>query len=270
MAVVNIDAGADGIARVAINRPDKRNALDDEVRAALIEVLPRLLADDGVRAVLLAGEGGHFCAGGDIASMEGLDAPAARARMKASHRIVREIAAAEKPVVTAIEGYAVGAGAGLAMLGDTAVIAENGTIGFPFFRMGLIPDYAILHTLPRRAGGARARQILLHARMVPARDAVDMGLADEIAPPGGAEEAARERARALAAMPPFAFAVAKRQLGLWPESLEAALEMEALGQAGCFGAAEFREGFAAFAEKRPPDFRGAGRRGGGAEEGAPA
>ena len=257
MAAVNVERRTDGIARVAINRPDKRNALNDEVRNALISQLPVLLADDSVHAVLLAGEGGHFCAGGDIATMEGLDSKGARARMKANHRIVRTIVEAEKPVVTAIEGYAVGAGAGLAMLGDTAVIAEGGTIGFPFFRVGLIPDYAILFTLPRRAGGARARQILLHARMVKAAEAVETGLADEIVPQGRAEETAIERALALASMPPFAFALAKRQLGLWPDSLDAALEMEALAQAGCFGAGEFREGFAAFMEKRQPDFRGA-------------
>ena len=88
--------------------------------------------------------------------MEGLDAKGARARMKDNHKIVRMIAEAEKPVVTAIEGFAVGAGAGLAMLGDTVIIAEGGTIGFPFFKVGLIPDYGILHTLP----GVRAAQKL--------------------------------------------------------------------------------------------------------------
>lgn len=254
MNVVNIER-RDGIARVAINRPDKRNALNDDVRNLLIAELPKLLGDDAVRAIVLTGEGGHFCAGGDIASMEKLDSKGARARMKANHLIVRMIAEAEKPVVTAVEGFAVGAGAGLAMLGDTAVIAEKGTIGFPFFRVGLIPDYGILHTLPRRAGGAKARQILLYAKMVKAADAVKMGLTDELVPEGSAEEVAVERAQELAAMPPFAFAIAKRQLGLAPVSLDAALEMEALAQAGCFGADEFREGFTAFMEKRDPEFR---------------
>ena len=255
MAVVNIERRADGIARVAINRPDKRNALNDEVRNTLIAELPGIIADGSVHALVLTGEGGHFCAGGDIASMKGLDSKGARARMKANHQIVRMIAEAEKPVVTAIEGFAVGAGAGLAMLGDTAVIAESGTIGFPFFKVGLIPDYGILHTLPRRAGGAKARQILLYAKMVKAADAVRMGLADELVPEGTAEEVAVERAHELAAMPPFAFAIAKQQLGLAPVKLDEALEMEALAQAGCFGADEFTEGFAAFMEKRPPVFR---------------
>ena len=248
MAVVNIERRTDGIARVAINRPDKRNALNDEVRNTLIAELPGILGDEAVHALVLTGEGGHFCAGGDIASMEGLNSKGARARMKANHQIVRLIAEAEKPVVTAIEGFAVGAGAGVAMLGDTAVVAEGGTIGFPFFKVGLIPDYGILHTLPRRAGGAKARQILLYAKMVKAEEAVAFGLADELVVEGTAEEIAIERARTLAAMPPFAF-------GLAPVKLEEALEMEALAQAGCFGADEFTEGFTAFMEKRAPVFR---------------
>ncbi|MEE2722098.1 MAG: enoyl-CoA hydratase/isomerase family protein [Pseudomonadota bacterium] len=256
MSVVNIECRADGISRVAINRPEKRNALNDEVRRTLIAELPGLLRDDAVHGLVVTGEGGHFCAGGDIASMEGLNSKAARGRMKDNHQIVRMIAECEKPVVTAIEGFAVGAGAGLAMLGDTAVIADGGTIGFPFFRVGLIPDYGILHTLPRRAGGAKARQILLYAQMVKAAEAVDLGLADELVGEGKAEEVAIERALTLAKMPPFAFGIAKQQLGLAPVKLEEALEMEALAQAGCFGADEFTEGFTAFMEKRAPLFRG--------------
>ena len=155
--------------------------------------------------------------------------------------------------MTAVEGYAVGAGAGLAMLGDTAVIADSGTIGFPFFRVGLIPDYGILHTLPRRVGGAKARQVLLYAQMVKASDAVAWGLADELVADGKAEEVAIERAN-LGANAALAFAIAKQQLGLAPVKLEEALEMEALAQAGCFGADEFLEG-SAFMEKRNPVFR---------------
>ena len=253
--VLTIDRPEEGIARIGLNRPEKRNALDPELRLALIAGIESVLEDSSVRAVILAGNGGHFCAGGDIASMEGLDAAAGRARMKSNHRMVRLIAEAEKPVLAAVEGYAVGAGAGIALLADTVVIAETGAIGFPFFRVGLIPDYAILHTLPRRVGAARARQILLYARMMRGADAVEAGLADELAPEGGAEAVALERARELAAMPALAFALAKRQIGLAPVSLEAALEMEALGQASNFTTADFAEGRAAFREKRAPDFR---------------
>lgn len=253
--VLTIDRPEEGIARIGLNRPEKRNALDPELRLALIAGIESVLEDSSIRAVILAGNGGHFCAGGDIASMEGLDAAAGRARMKSNHRMVRLIAEAEKPVVAAVEGYAVGAGAGIALLADTVVLAETGAIGFPFFKVGLIPDYAILHTLPRRVGAAKARQILLYARMLRGADAVEARLADELTPEGGAEAVALERARELAAMPALAFALAKQQIGLAPVSLEAALEMEALGQASNFTTADFAEGRAAFREKRAPDFR---------------
>jgi enoyl-CoA hydratase/carnithine racemase len=252
---VNVDRGADGIARVALNRPEKRNALNEELRKGLIETLGTLLDDPAVHGLVLTGDGGHFCAGGDIDSMAGLDAPAGRTRMRLNHRIVRLLADCEKPVVAAVEGYAVGAGAGLALLADTVICADGATIGFPFFRVGLIPDYGLLFTLARRVGDARARQLLLYARMVEAKEAVALGLADELTPLGGAEAVARERAKALAAMPTYAFAAAKRQLWLAPQSLAAALESEALAQAACFTTGDFAEGRAAFRDRRPPSFR---------------
>jgi len=255
MSVVKVERLADSIARIAINRPDKRNALNADTRTALIAALEDVLYDDAVHAVVLGSEGGYFCAGGDIDSMAGLDARAGRTRMKQNHRIVRLLAESEKPLVAAVEGYGVGAGAGLALLADTIVLGESAVIGFPFFNVGLIPDYGILHTLPRRVGDARARQLLLYARMVKGRDALDVGLADEVVPDGTAEEVAFARARSLAAMPPFAFALARRQLGTAPVSLEAALEMEAMGQASCFLTADFQEGRTAFLEKRKPKFR---------------
>lgn len=253
--VVTIERPEDGIVRIGLNRPEKRNALDPELRLALIDAMAGASVDDSVHAIILTGNGGHFCAGGDIASMAGLDAPTGRARMKSNHTLVRLIAECEKPVIAAVEGYAVGAGAGIAMLADTVVLAETGAIGFPFFKLGLIPDLGILFSLPRRVGQARARQILLYARMLRGADAVEAGLVDELAPEGGAEAVAMERARTLAAMPPFAFALCKRQIGLAPVSLESALEMEALAQASCMGTDDFAEGRAAFGEKRPANFR---------------
>ncbi len=254
-AVVTIERPETGIVRIGLNRPGKRNALDPDLRLALIETMARATTDETVHAILIAGNGGHFCAGGDIASMSGLDAATGRARMRSNHRMVRLVAESEKPVIAAVEGYAVGAGAGLALLADTVVLAETGAIGFPFFKVGLMPDYGILFSLPRRVGQARARQILLYARMLRGRDALAAGLADEIAPDGGAEALALERARELAAMPAYAFALCKRQIGLAPVSLDAALEMEALGQASCFATEDFAEGRTAFAEKRAPRFR---------------
>ncbi len=255
MAVVLTETIAPGIVRIAINRPDRRNAVNPEARGALIEAVSAALDDDAVVAIVLGSTDGHFCAGGDIDSMAGLDVGSARVRMKQNHRLVRLLAEAEKPLIAAVEGFAVGAGAGLALLCDTIVLAKSGAIGFPFFRVGLTPDYGILHTLPRRVGAARARQILLYARMLKGQEAVNDGLADELVPDGEAEIWALERAQELAAMPPHSFALTKRHLALQPQTLEAALEMEAMAQSLAFVGPEFEEGRAAFREKRKPKFR---------------
>ncbi|MGE3931979.1 MAG: enoyl-CoA hydratase/isomerase family protein [Rhodospirillaceae bacterium] len=255
MTVVLVDRPAEAIMRIALNRPDKRNALNPELRLALIDALAAALDDAACAAIVLTGAGGHFCAGGDIDSMAGMTVQDSRARMKSNHKLVAMVANAEKPVIAAVEGYAVGAGAGLALLADTLVLGEGGSIGFPFFKIGLIPDYGILWSLPRRVGAARARQILLYARMLKGRAALDAGVVDEVVPDGTAADRAVALATELAAMPRHAFALAKRQLALQPLSLDAALEMEAIGQGVSQQTSEFTEGRNAFLEKRPPKFR---------------
>jgi 2-(1,2-epoxy-1,2-dihydrophenyl)acetyl-CoA isomerase len=256
MTLLTIETPASGICRIGLNRTDKRNALNPEIRYALIDAFQAALDDEAVHAVILAGNGGHFCAGGDIDSMVGLTPQSGRTRMKVNHRVVRLMAESEKPIIAAVSGFAVGAGAGLALLADTIVMGEGATIGFPFFRVGLVPDYGILHTLPRRVGAARARQILLYARMMKGSEAFEAGLADEMVADDAVEDRAVALAQELAKMPPHAFGIAKRQLGLFPVSLDSALEMEAMAQASSFATSEFAEGRAAFGEKRKPDFRG--------------
>ncbi len=255
MTIVVSEIAAPGIARIAINRPDKRNAVSPEARNALIEAVGAALTDASVRAIVIGSTAGHFCAGGDIDSMIDLDVASGRTRMKDNHRMVRVLAEAEKPIVAGVEGFAMGAGAGMALLCDSIVLAESGALGFPFFRIGLTPDYGILFTLARRVGGARARQILLRAQMLKGKDAVDMGLADELVADGGAEARAIELAQELGDMPPHAFALTKRHLAMEPQSLEAALEMEAMSQSLAFVGDELTEGRAAFLEKRKPKFR---------------
>lgn len=255
MPIVVSDTVAPGIARIAINRPDKRNAVSPEARNALIDAVTASLTDNSVRAIVIGSTEGHFCAGGDIDSMTDLNVASGRTRMKDNHRMVRLLAEAEKPIVAGVEGFAVGAGAGIALLCDSIVLAESGALGFPFFRIGLTPDYGILFTLARRVGGARARQILLRAQMLKGQAAIDVGLADELVSDGGAEARAIELAQELADMPPHAFALTKRHLAMEPQTLEAALEMETLSQSLAFVGDELTEGRAAFAEKRKPKFR---------------
>ena len=250
MSLIVSESMGDGIARLAINRPERRNALSPDARLELIAALDAALADPAVKAVVFGSTAGHFCAGGDIDAMGGNDARATRARMKLHHRFVRLLADAEKPVIAAVEGYAMGAGAGIALFADTIVLAESGAIGFPFFKIGLTPDFAISYTLTRRLGWAKARQLLLYAKTLRGKEAVDAGLADVLAPDGQAESRAFDLAKELAAMSPVSFGLTKRHLALEPRSLEAALEAEAMAQPLASISAEHIEARDAFLAKR--------------------
>ena len=243
-----------GIACLALNRPRQKNALDLEIRELLLGYLEEAIEDASVRAIVIYGKGGTFCAGGDITTMKDTSPAAARARMQRGHRFVRRLYACEKPVVAAVEGFAVGAGAGLALLADCIVMGEGATMGFPFFKIGLIPDWGILHTLPRRVGVGRAKQLLLQARMVKAPEALSLGMCDQVVGNDGVLDAALVQARVFAAQPAHAFALVKRQLHLFPTELDLSLETETMGQALSFGTADFEEGRSAFLEKRKPSF----------------
>lgn len=254
MSLVIVEGPEEGIAQLALNLPEKRNALTAGLRAALKAGFEALAGDAAVRAIVIRGEGGAFCAGGDIATMQDFTPEQGRARMQSGHPFVRLLHDCEKPVVAAVEGAAVGAGAGLALLCDAIVVGEGATFGFPFFRLGLVPDWGILHTLPRRVGVGRARQLLLHARMLKGREAYDWGLADFLVPDGAAVAEAVRQAKSLAAQPHQAFALVKRQLNLQPVPLADTLEWEALAQPLAFKTADHQEGRAAFLEKRKPKF----------------
>lgn len=255
MSLVVSEMMGEGVWRIAINRPEVRNAISPETRLELIDAVKGALDNAEVRAILFGSTAGHFSSGGDIRAMGRGDARDARHRMMLHHRFVRMVAESEKPVLAAIEGYAMGAGAGLALFADTIVLAETGAIGFPFFKVGLTPDFAIPYTLTRRVGWAKARQILFYARTLRGKEAVDIGLADELAPAGQAEARAFELAKELAAMPPLTFSLTKHHLLKEPRSLDAALEAEATAQPLCSTGPEHAEGRAAFRESRKPDFR---------------
>jgi 2-(1,2-epoxy-1,2-dihydrophenyl)acetyl-CoA isomerase len=250
---VLVDRPADRIARVILNRPERRNALDGETRTKFVDACAAALADDDVRCLILTGAGGHFCAGGDLSSMPQTTREM-RTRLKDGHRGVRLLLQSEKPVVAAIEGHAAGAGASIALLADLIVMGRGAQISIPFFKVGLIPDWGMLHTLPRRIGAARARQAILFARSYASEEALEIGLADRVVDDDEVMAAALEQARTLAALPPHAFGILKQQLAAMPAPVDTALELEALAQSICITGDEFAEGAAAFKAKRKPVF----------------
>ncbi len=252
--LVVTDRPAPGVARIALNMPERRNPLGPAVRDALIPAVGAALADDAVRAIVLCGSNGVFCSGGDIKSMQRLEPPAGRARLKAHHKLVRLLAEAEKPVVAAVEGFAMGAGGGLALLADLIVMGEGAQMGFPFFRLGLMPDYGILYTLPKRVGMGVARQALLLGTMYNGPEALRVGMVDKVVPDDNVMGEAIRAAEELGSHARHATALAKSLLATLPTSLDGALEMEALAQSILISSADFAEGTAAFLEKRKARF----------------
>ena len=252
--VVLVDRPVPHVARLLINRPDKRNAIDFEVRRQLTEALTEILADDSVRALVFGGVGGVFSAGGDVPSMVGLTQKQARERMQHIAVLCRLVAHAGIPVVTVIEGFGAGAAVGLALLGDYIVVAEGSKILFPFLKLGLVPDWGQMLTLPRRVGVAQARRLLLSGKAVGGVEALAIGLADELASDADAMDAAVAKAASWAALPKGAFGRLKARLNHPSSTLDEELVREENDQAASLLGAEFAEGFAAFKEKREADF----------------
>ncbi len=252
--VVLLDRPAPSVARLLINRPDKRNAIDHAVRHALIEHLTGLLSDGRTGAVVFGGVDGVFSAGGDLPSMLGLTEEQARARMRHVHMLCRLVADADVPVVSAMEGVTAGAAVGLALLGDRIVIGRNARILFPFLQLGLAPDWGQLLTLPRRVGLPMARRLLCDGQPVSGEEALRLGLADCLVDDDETMNVAVQTACALAALPAEAFARMKQRLHCPSATLAEELAREEDDQAACLLSADFREGYDAFRGKRKPDF----------------
>lgn len=251
---LDIERHERGIARVVMKHEASNNAMGEDLRGALLPALSDLLNDPLVRVIMVTSALKNFSVGGDLSRMDTLANPVlGRERMMSAHRLARLLLSADKPLIAEIRGHAVGAGAGLALACDTIVMGESASMGFPFPRIGLTPDFAIAYTLAQRIGVAKARQALLYARSFKGPDALAIGLADEVVPDDQAAATAMERAREIAALPSLALALTKRMMAR-SEDPAAVLDFEAMAQPLCFASDDFREGLAAFREKRKPNF----------------
>ena len=245
-----------GIARIVMNDAANRNALGEDFRHDLMAALSGALEDAGTRVLIVATALENFSVGGDLSKMDDLaDPKAGRARLKSAHRLARLIASSEKPMIAAVKGYAMGAGAGLALACDTIVMGRAATIGFPFHKVGLVPDFAIAYTLARRIGAGRAKQALLYARNYEGVRAAAAGIADEVVDDDQVDNRAIALAEDLIGLPSHTIALTKRLLDVPANSFEGALEAEAMAQALCFAGEDFPEGVAAFMKKRKPNFK---------------
>jgi enoyl-CoA hydratase/carnithine racemase len=241
-----IDLPQAGIARVTINRPAHRNALTPEVREALRAELQALMQDDAVRAVVLTGAQGQFCAGGDLARLAALPKTEVTALLRSGHALIRLLIESPKPVVAAVAGSAAGGGAGLALACDAVLMADSAKLVLPFDRIGLVPDYGLAYTLARRMGAARAHLLMLSPEPVTAASALACGLADRVAPDAELAQTAIAWASSLARQSPLATAWLKKLALAQLPPLQQTLDIELAAQAECFRSAEFEAGAAAF------------------------
>jgi enoyl-CoA hydratase/carnithine racemase len=255
-SVIVRDMPAPHVARLRINRPEKRNAIDHAVRQALIDALGELRAQPEVRALVFGGMDRVFSAGGDLPTMTGLGEDGARERLRHIHVLCRLVAGLGIPVVSAVEGIGAGAAVGLALLGDQIVVGDNSKILFPFLKLGLAPDWGQLLTLPRRVGPPAARRILTAGTAVNGPEAWCIGLADALVKDEHVMDEAVRRAAEGARLPAGAFARMKDRLDNVSMSLDAELAREETDQVACLLGDEFKEGFAAFRDKREADFIG--------------
>ncbi|WP_426491127.1 enoyl-CoA hydratase-related protein [Hymenobacter sp. 102] len=247
-----------GVAAIRFNRPQVFNSVNKDVALALQQQLRECQQNPEVRAVLLTGTGKAFCAGQDLAEITGPNAPeVADIVEKHYNPIVELIRALDKPVVAAVNGVAAGAGANLALACDVVVAKESASFIQAFSKIGLIPDSAGTYFLPRLIGMQRASALMMTGDKVSAQEAVQMGMIYKTFPDDTFEQEADALARKLAAMPTKGLAYTKQLLNQsFGNDLTRQLRAEGDYQLRAGSTADYKEGVAAFLEKRQPTFTG--------------
>ena len=247
------------VATVTLNRPEARNALDLVMRRELVTVLDDIEADAASRVVILTGAAGHFCAGGDVKSMQAGQGSATaadgRARVVALNRLVMRLVEFPKPVIAMVDGFAVGAGCNLALCCDMIVASDRAKFGEVFAKIGLVPDGGGSWLLSRVIGLAKAKEMIFTADIIDAAEAARIGLVNRVVPAADLAATTMALAAKIAQGPPKAIAMAKHMVNRAASTdLEAALDVEAFSQGIASTSPEHREGLAAFFEKRKPSF----------------
>jgi enoyl-CoA hydratase/carnithine racemase len=252
----------DGVGRITLNRPDRKNPLTFDSYAELRDLLRALGLAKDCKVLVIAGAGGNFSSGGDVHEIIGpltkMDMGGLLAFTRMTGDVVKALRACPQPVVAAIDGVCVGAGAILAMASDFRLGTPKAKTAFLFTRVGLAGcDMGACAILPRIIGQGRASELLFTGRVMTAEEGERWGFFNRLVDSAALIDEAMGVARALAAGPTFAHAITKNQLNVeWDMSLDAAIEAEAQAQAICMQTKDFRRAYEAFVAKREPKFEG--------------
>jgi 2-(1,2-epoxy-1,2-dihydrophenyl)acetyl-CoA isomerase len=264
VSVPGFRAEVDGVRlTLTIDQPMQRNALDDVSMAAFIENIATASTHDELRAVLIRGAGEHFCSGFDIVGRnvarerKPRTAAIQRRLPTQANRLMSLLLGLQLPVVCAVRGWAVGIGAQIALASDFTVTAHDARWWYPFLSRGFTPDSGSTWLLPRVVGPRRARELLILGRQLSGAEAVEWGLADSAVDDDDVDDAASELADKLAEGPTVAIGLTKVLLNeSFAKPLSQHLADEAFAMELSARSPDFREGLAAFAERRPPRFGG--------------
>jgi 2-(1,2-epoxy-1,2-dihydrophenyl)acetyl-CoA isomerase len=260
-APVLLETANDGVAVLVMNRPDRMNALNNDLATALYGALQKISENESIRVVVLTGAGRAFCAGGDLAvigkAREANIAKDLEPILRAGIGAVLKIRTMPQPVIAAVNGAAAGAGMNIALAADIRISAEEAVFGQNFAKVGLFPDYGGTYLLPELVGPSKAAELFYTGDMIDAKTALQLGLVNRVVPAAQLETEVKTFAAKIAGGPPLAIRAVKKVLfANQKEALERALEAEVVHQMKCFASEDCLEGVHAFFEKRPPKFQG--------------
>ena len=251
-----------GVATITLDRPERKNPLTFDSYAELRDCFRALVGEPEVKAVVLTGAGGNFSSGGDVHEIIGpltkMTMPELLAFTRMTGDLVKAMRGCPQPIVAAIDGVCVGAGAIMAMASDIRLATRAAKTAFLFTRVGLAGcDMGACAILPRLIGQGRAAELLFTGRVMTAEEGERWGFHTRLVDAEGLLDDAMAAARAIAAGPSFAHGITKTQLNMeWSVSLDVAIEMEAQAQAICMQTRDFARAFEAFVAKRDPVFEG--------------
>lgn len=247
----------DAVAIITLDRPEKMNALTVEMREALGTFFETAARDPQVRAVLLTANGKAFCASGDVSKMGEFTPASGKQLLARAHRMIRNLANIEKPVVAGVRGAVAGIGWSMALACDAVIASETAKFTQVFRHVGVAPDGGAVYFLTQHLGVQRAKELVYSGRRVDAQEAHGMGLVNKVVADDALDTAAFDYARELANGPTFALGVAKKMFKLmYQPDLETLLDAEAWAQGLTLLTDDHKEGVKAFFEKRPAVFRG--------------
>lgn len=256
-ATLLVEVDDHGVATVTINRPDKLNALNADVIDDLDAFFAKAGSDESIRGVILTGSGEKsFVAGADIARFRELDGASGRTFADRGQAVFNRIENLPKPVIAAVNGFALGGGSELALACHIRIASENAVFGQPEVNLGILPGYGGTQRLPRLVGLGIATELILTGNMIKAGRAYEIGLANQVVAADELMDSARKMMATILSKAPLAVAMSLKALRVADQPLAAGLEVEAALFGEACDTEDFKEGVEAFLGKRKPSFTG--------------